>query len=170
MIHVIDSTIGQNRKVMYKTIDFLKKHNIPFKLYITTKATGEWSQYNTRNIDPEIIKGIIKFYDYDISKICRSSTSSTTIYLRKLHPKAYRIFSSSRIYDMKLSELMNFLIENPYFLKTTIVYDDKNGCVADSIKEGGLRALIPREKKRAMRETYRPKAFAQVANDDIEED
>lgn len=170
MIHVIDSTIGQNRKIMYKTVDFLKKHNIPFKLYITTKATGEWSQYNTRNIDPEIIKGIIKFYDYDISKICRSSTSSTTIYLRKLHPKAYRIFSSSHIYDMKLSELTNFLIENPYFLKTTIVYDDKNGCVADSIKEGGLRALIPREKKRAMRETYRPKAFAQVANDDIEED
>ena len=42
MIHVIDSTIGQNRKVMYKTVDFLKKHNIPFKLYITTKATGEW--------------------------------------------------------------------------------------------------------------------------------
>ena len=170
MIHVIDSTIGQNRKVMYKTVDFLKKHNIPFKLYITTKATGEWAQYNTRNIDPEIIKGIIKFYDYDISKICRSSTSSTTIYLRKLHPKAYRIFSSSRMYDMKLSELTNFLIENSYFLKTTIVYDDKNGCVADSIKEGGLRALIPREKKRAMRETYRPKAFAQVANEDIEED
>lgn len=170
MIHVIDSTIGQNRKVMYKTVDFLKKHNIPFKLYITTKATGEWAQYNTRNIDPEIIKGIIKFYDYDISKICRSSTSSTTIYLRKLHPQAYRIFSSSRIYDMKLSELTNFLIENPYFLNTTIVYDDKNDCVADSIKEGGLRALIPREKKRAMRETYRPKAFAQVANYDIEED
>ena len=170
MIHVIDSTIGQNRKVMYKTVDFLKKNNIPFKLYITTKATGEWAQYNTRNIDPEIIKGIIKFYDYDISKICRSSTSSTAIYLRKLHPQVYRIFSSSRIYDMKLSELTNFLIANPYFLKTTIVYDDKNGCVADSIKEGGLRALIPREKKRAMRETYRPKAFAQVANDDIEED
>lgn len=170
MIHVIDSTIGQNRKVMYKTVDFLKKHNIPFKLYITTKATGEWSQYNTRNIDPEIIKGIIKFYDYDISKICRSSTSSTTIYLRKLHPQACRIFQSSRLYDMKLSELTDFLIKNPYFLKTTIVYDDRNGCVADSIKEGGLRALIPREKKRAVRELYRPKAFEQVANEDIEED
>lgn len=170
MIHVIDSTIGQNRKVMYKTVDFLKKHNIPFKLYITTKATGEWAQYNTRNIDPEIIKGIIKFYDYDISKICRSPISSTIVYLRKLHPKAYRIFSSSRIYDMKLSELTKFLIENPYFLKTTIVYNDKNGCVADSIKEGGLRALIPRDKKRAVRELYRPEAFAQVANEDTEED
>lgn len=170
MIHVIDSTIGQNRKVMYKTVDFLKKHNIPFKLYITTKATGELSQYNTRNIDPEIIKGVIKFYDYDISKICRSSTSSTTVYLRKIHPQAYRIFQSSRLYDMKLSELTDFLIKNPYFLKTTIVYDDRNGCVADSIKEGGLRALIPREKKRAVRELYRPKAFEQVANEDIEED
>lgn len=170
MIHVIDSTIGQNRKVMYKTVDFLKKHNISFKLYITTKATGEWAQYNTRTIDPEIIKGIIKFYDYDISKICRSSTSSTTIYLRKIHPQAYRIFQSSRLYDMKLSELTDFLIKNPYFLKTTIVYDDRNGCVADSIKEGGLRALIPREKKRAVRELYRPKAFEQVANEDIEED
>ena len=155
---------------MYKTVDFLKKHNIPFKLYITTKATGEWAQYNTRTIDPEIIKGIIKFYNYDISKICRSSTSSTTIYLRKLHPKAYRIFSSSRMNDMKLSELTIFLIENPYFLKTTIVYDDKNGVVADSIKEGGLRALIPREKKRIVRETYRLKAFSQIANEDIEED
>lgn len=170
MIHVIDSTIGQNRKVMYKTVDFLKKHNIPFKLYITTKATGEWAQYNTRNINPEIIKGIIKFYDYDISKICRSSTSSTTIYLRKLHPKAYRIFSSSRIYDMKLSELTNFLIENPYFLKTTIVYNDRNGIVADSIKEGGLHALIPRDKKVAVRETYRPKAFEHIANENTEED
>lgn len=168
MIHVIDSTIGQNRKVMYKTVDFLKKHNIPFKLYITTKATGEWSQYNTRNIDPEIIKGIIKFYDYDISKICRSAKSSTIVYLRKIHPQAYRIFQSSRLYDMKLSELTDFLIKNPYFLKTTIVYDDRNGCVADSIKEGGLRALIPREKKRAVRELYRPKAFKQVANEDIE--
>lgn len=155
---------------MYKTIDFLKKHNIPFKLYITTKATGDWAQYNNRNIDPEIIKGIIKFYDYDISKICRSSTSSTTIYLRKLHPKAYRIFSSSRMYDMKLSELTNFLIENPYFLKTTVVYNDRNGMVADSIKEEGLRALIPRDKKVIVRETYRPKAFEYIANENIEED
>ena len=170
MIHVLDSTFGQNRKVMYKTVDFLKKHNIPFKLYITTKAKGEWAQYCTKNIDPDIIKGIIKFYDYDISKICRSPNSSTSIYLRKIYPQAYRIFSSSRIYDMKLSELTDFLIKNPYFLKTTIVYDDKNGCVADSIKEGGLRALIPRDKKRAVRELYRPEAFAQVANEDTEED
>lgn len=170
MIHVIDSTIGQNRKVMYKVVAFLKENNIPFKLYITTKAKGDWAKYNTRNIDPAIIKGIIKFYDYDISKICRSSTSSTTIYLRKLHPKAYRIFSSSRIYDMKLSELTNFLIENPYFLKTTIVYNDRTGIVADSIKEGGLRSLIPRDKKVAVRETYRPKAFIHIANENTEED
>lgn len=170
MIHVIDSTIGQNRKVMYKVVAFLKENNILFKLYITTKAKGDWAKYNTRDIDPAIIKGIIKFYDYDITKICRSAKSSTTAYLRKIHPQAYRIFSSSRMYDMKLSELTNFLIENPYFLKTTIVYDDKNGVVADSIKEGGLRALIPREKKRIARETYRPKAFSQIANENIEED
>lgn len=170
MIHVIDSTIGQNRKVMYKVVAFLKENNIPFKLYITTKAKGDWAKYNTRNIDPAIIKGIIKFYDYDISKICRSAKSSTTVYLRKLHPKAYRIFSSSRMYDMKLSELTNFLIENPYFLKTTIVYNDKNGIIADSIKEGGLRALIPRDKKVVVRETYRPKAFEHIANENTEED
>lgn len=170
MIHVIDSTIGQNRKAMYKVVAFLKENNIPFKLYITTKAKGDWAKYNTRDIDPAIIKGIIKFYDYDITKICRSAKSSTTVYLRKIHPQAYRIFQSSRLYDMKLSELTDFLIKNPYFLKATIVYDDRNGCVADSIKEGGLRALIPREKKRAVRELYRPKAFEQVANEDIEED
>lgn len=170
MIHVIDSTIGQNRKVMYKVVVFLKENNIPFKLYITTKAKGDWAKYNTRDIDPAIIKGIIKFYDYDITKICRSAKSSTTVYLRKIHPQAYRIFQSSRLYDMKLSELMNFLIENPYFLKTTIVYNDKNGIVADSIKEGGLRALIPRDKKVTIRETYRPKAFENIANENTEED
>lgn len=170
MIHVIDSTIGQNRKVMYKVVAFLKENNIPFKLYITTKAKGDWAKYNTRDIDPAIIKGIIKFYDYDITKICRSAKSSTTVYLRKIHPQAYRIFQSSRLYDMKLSELTNFLIENPYFLKTTIVYNDKNGIVADSIKEGGLRALIPRDKKVTIRETYRPKAFENIANENTEED
>lgn len=106
MLYIIDSNISTSSKQLTRIMDILDKYGAKYTLLSTYKTSGRWADHHSPTLDKEIVKGILKFYDYDLSKVAKSPNSSTVRTMSKKYPQAVREYRSS---TFKIRSLVRLL-------------------------------------------------------------
>nr|DAR94910.1 MAG TPA: ArsC-like protein [Caudoviricetes sp.] len=152
MIYLIDSTVTSSNKVMFKAVDFFEKYGVKYKILSTYKKTRMGGGEYTPKLYRELAAKIVRYFDYNIKEICKSPNSSYIQAMHKISPQAKRDLNSGRIYDMTCSQFIDWISEHPYFLKITVLYDDKRDIIISHFNEDDLRMFIPKEYRSVRRD------------------
>lgn len=162
MLYLIDSNISTSSKQLTRIMRTLEKYGREYTLLSTYKSSGRWGEHYSPTLDKDIVKGILKFYDYDLSKVAKSPNSSTVRTMAKKHPQAVREYRSSTFQDKKLSEIVDWFSQHPQFLNVGIMYESRNGACTANLRNDEFRAFLPRSKKDKTRYAALNVAFGEL--------
>ena len=162
MLYLIDSNISTSSQQLTRIMRILDKYGAKYTLLSTYKSSGRWADHYSPTLDKEIVKGILKFYDYDLSKVAKLPNSSTVRTMTKKHPQAVREYRSSTFQDKKLSEVIDWFSEHPQFLNAGIMYESRNGVCTANLRNDEFRAFLPRSKKDKTRYAALNVAFGEL--------
>lgn len=151
MLYIIDSNVVGSSKQLKRILRTLDSYNAEYTLISTYKFSGMWAEYYRDTLDKDIVRGILKFYDYDLSKIAKSPGSSTVRTMAKRYPQAVRDYKSVTFQDKKLSEIVDWFSEHPYFFNVGILYDSTHGTCIANLRDDEFRTFLPKSKKNSIR-------------------
>lgn len=169
MLYVIESKMQSSAGRFADFIDHLTKNGYDFVPITTNRRFGRWVDTYRSTIPEDIIKGIMQYYDYDLSQFAKSPKSSTIRVMRTVYPEACKEYCSYGFQDKKLSELITWFSKNPAFLKPFILYDsDHNFCI-NKLTKDAFDQYMPREYKNRIRAACRVAGFSTILDDIVEE-
>lgn len=162
MLYLIDSNISTSSKQLERIMRALDKYGAKYTLISTYKFSGKWEKHFRPTLDRDIVKGILSFYMYDLSKVSKSPNSSTVKAMNKRYPQAVREYRSSTFQDKTLSEVVDWFSEHPQFLNVGIIYESRNGACTANLRNDEFRAFLPRSKKDKTRYAALNVAFGEL--------